>query len=85
MSPAERRQFALAFGKALKLVREGAHLSQEEFAHRAGLERTTPSSLECGRRSPTAYNLVRIARVLGIDPPLLLRMTLRLMEVPNEA
>ena len=83
MSPAERRQFALAFGKALKLVRKREHLSQEDLAHRVGLDRATPSLLECGRRSPTAYNLVRIARVLGIDPPLLLHMTLRRMEVPQ--
>ena len=77
----ERRQFAIAFGKVLKLLRDGANLSQEELAHRADLDRTTASLLELGKRSPMAYNLVRIARVLEIDPPLLLRMTLRRMEV----
>ena len=80
-STPEQRQFAIAFGKVLKLLRDGAHLSQEELAHRAELDRTTASLLERGKRSPMAYNLVRIARVLEIDPPLLLRMTLRRMEV----
>jgi transcriptional regulator with XRE-family HTH domain len=81
VSASERRKFAIAFGKVLKLLRNGAHLSQELLAERAGLSRTAPSLLERGERSPTSYNLVRIARALGVDPPLLLRMTLRRMEV----
>ena len=81
MSAAERRQFAIAFGRVLRLLRNSAAISQEMLAERADLDRTTPSLLERGIFGPSAYNLVRIARALDLDPILLLRMTLRRMEV----
>jgi transcriptional regulator with XRE-family HTH domain len=44
--------------------RERLSLSQEEFAHRAGLERSYDSGFECGVRNPTLKVLLRLAKAL---------------------
>ena len=40
-----------SFGNHLRILREKKGLSQEEFAHRAGLDRTYISGVENGRRN----------------------------------
>lgn len=44
-----RRQVARAFGYVLVVCRRMAKISQEELAHRAGLDRTYPSLLGATR------------------------------------
>ena len=54
------------FGLALKTVREGRKLKQEELAHRAGIHRTYLSDVERGFRNPSLVNLDRLAGALGL-------------------
>lgn len=42
-------------------------LSQEAFAHKAGLDRTYVSGVERGRRNPTLEVLYRLADALEVE------------------
>jgi transcriptional regulator with XRE-family HTH domain len=75
-NPSRRNPVSVAFGRALKAARNKIGLSQEAFAERADLDRTTPSLWERGLRSPTLARLVDIARVLRVEPTQLLADTL---------
>lgn len=60
----------------LKRYRLAAGLSQEEFAHRAHLDRTYVSSLERGRYSASVDKLEHLSIALGIEASeLLVRVT----------
>ena len=52
--------------------REHLGLSQEEFAHRADLDRTYVSGIERGVRNPTLKIIGRLARALATKPSKLL-------------
>jgi transcriptional regulator with XRE-family HTH domain len=56
------------FGKQLQRVRKKAHLTQEELAFRAELDRTYISLLERGKKSPTLVTLFRLCQVLDQKP-----------------
>jgi transcriptional regulator with XRE-family HTH domain len=56
------------FGEQLRRVRNKAHLTQEELAFRAGLDRTYISLLERGKKSPTLMTLFRLCQVLDQQP-----------------
>lgn len=64
-----------AFGRVLREYRLTLDLSQEELAERADLDRTYPSLLERGLRSPSLEMLFRIAEALAIDPAELVAKT----------
>lgn len=53
------------FGKRLRERRTAQGLSQEEFAHAAGLDRTYISGIERGLRNVSLRNIELIARTLG--------------------
>lgn len=53
-------------GDAVRALRAKSGLSQEEFAHRAGLDRTYVSGIERGVRNPTVASLQRVSDALGI-------------------
>ena len=75
---------AHAFGDVLRACRNRAALSQEHLAETADLDRTYPSLLERGLREPTLGVVIRLARALGIDPCVLVRMTLwRVQQRPH--
>ena len=74
------QEVANAFGNVLKTLRDGAGLSQETLAEKADLDRTYPSLLERGLRTPTLGMFFRIADALGIEPGILVRMTIRRMQ-----
>jgi transcriptional regulator with XRE-family HTH domain len=76
MSAPDRHRVAVVFGAVLRAARQGAGLSQEAFAHEAGMDRTYPSLLERGRRQPSLTVLISIATALGIEPALLVSMTI---------
>jgi transcriptional regulator with XRE-family HTH domain len=64
---------AVAFGNVLRTAREAAGLTQEMLAIRAKLDRTYPSLLERGLRSPTLSTLIALAPVLGVAPETLVK------------
>ena len=53
-------------GEELKRARDEAGLSQEEVAHRAGIDRSYLSQLENDRKSPTLDLLLRVCAALGV-------------------
>ena len=61
-----RDRVAKAFGRVLRKLRKKKGMSQEDLAADAELDRTYPSLLERGKRTPTLTVLFAIAKVLGI-------------------
>lgn len=57
----------------LRQYREAAGLSQEELAHRAGVDRTYISSLERAVYAASIDIVDRLAKALGVEPPDLLK------------
>lgn len=58
----------IAFGKKLRTLRESAGYSQEQFADKAGLDRTYISGVERGKRNVSLRNIVKMADALTIHP-----------------
>jgi transcriptional regulator with XRE-family HTH domain len=56
-----------AFGDRLREVRLEIGLSQEQLAHKAGLDRGYVNSVENGKRNVSLVNIVRIAKALGVS------------------
>jgi transcriptional regulator with XRE-family HTH domain len=56
----------------VRALRKEAKLSQEELAHRAGLDRTYISQVERRRRNLTIIALSKIAAALSVPPDRLL-------------
>lgn len=56
-----------AVGRRIRQVREGKGFAQEEFAYRAGIDRSYYGAVERGRYSVTAVNLIRIALALEVE------------------
>jgi ribosome-binding protein aMBF1 (putative translation factor) len=61
-----RKCFARAFGAILREHRVRIEISQEEFAFRGEFDRTFPSLLERGLRTPTITVFCVIAEVLEV-------------------
>ena len=55
-------------GRDVRRHRRAAGLTQEELAHRAGLDRTYLSDIERGVRNPTVLLLRDLAVVFGVHP-----------------
>lgn len=55
-----------AFGRRLREVRLAAEISQEEMAHRSGLDRSYVGQVERGERNLTLENIYRLAEGLGV-------------------
>jgi len=62
-----RHRVAVAFGRALRQFRKDKGLSQEDLAGEAEFDRTYPSLLERGLRTPTLTVIFAIAKALGIS------------------
>jgi len=70
----------------LKTARRIARLTQQQLAERAGVDHSTISLIETGKReigSVSYENIVRIARALGVEPAELFPLPDRLN--PDEA
>ena len=63
-----RNRAARAFGLALKSARTERGMSQEDVAGECEFDRTYPSMLERGRRSPTFFVIVQLALALRMQP-----------------
>lgn len=70
-------------GKRIRELRVACSLSQEELAHRAGIHRTYVSSVERGQRNIAVLNILRLARILGVEPGGLLPPTPAPAEKPS--
>jgi transcriptional regulator with XRE-family HTH domain len=73
----ERHRVARAFGEVLKIRRKQCGLSQEKLSEGADFDRTYPSMLERGLRTPTLTVLIEIARALHVDPAQLVSDTIQ--------
>lgn len=56
------------FAQNLRRVRRDRGFSQEELAHRAGVDRTYVSALERGVYSASITMLAKLAQELGVEP-----------------
>jgi transcriptional regulator with XRE-family HTH domain len=63
-----RSELKKRFADNLARLRRAGNLSQEELAHRAGVDRTFISGCERVVRNPTLTTVERIAHGLGVDP-----------------
>ena len=62
------RDKLLQFGTKVRRQREALGLSQEEFAHRAGLHRTYIGGVERGERNVGLLNVFALAEALEVAP-----------------
>ena len=62
----------VAFGARVRALRDDAGLTQEALAAAAGLHWTYIGQVERGQRNLTYKNILRLARGLGVDPPVLM-------------
>jgi transcriptional regulator with XRE-family HTH domain len=63
-----RQKVAIAFGRVLREFRLQKGLSQEKLASLGEFDRTYPSLLERGLRTPTLTVIFRLAEVLDVNP-----------------
>jgi transcriptional regulator with XRE-family HTH domain len=63
-----RSCYARAFGAVLREHRNRAGITQEELAFRGDLDRTFPSLLERGLRTPTLTIICVLAEALQVEP-----------------
>jgi transcriptional regulator with XRE-family HTH domain len=59
-------------GRNVRRLRDEKGLSQEAFAHEAGIHRTYISDIERGARNPTITVVEKIAIALGVTAAVLL-------------
>lgn len=63
---------AAAFGKAVRERREQVGLTQEKLAEEADIDLTYVGGIERGKRNPSFFVILRIARSLGTTPAALI-------------
>lgn len=62
-----------SLGEVLRERREGCKMTQELVAEKLGVSRQAVSKWEQGASEPSTTNLVKLARLYGVDPADLLR------------
>ena len=62
-----QRGLLLAFGGAVRRLRQARGWSQEEFADRAGVHRTYMGAIERGEQNLSLVSIARVAAGLGIS------------------
>lgn len=60
------KRIQIAFGKAVRKLRDNSGLSQEDIAQKAGIHRNYWGDVERGERNVSIANMHRIAKALGI-------------------
>ncbi len=58
----------LLFGDRVRQLRKSRGWSQEDFAHRVGLDRSYMGGVERGERNVSLENICLIASALGLPP-----------------
>lgn len=61
------KDIRIRFGKAVRARREKMGVSQEEFAHICGLDRTYIGGIERGERNVALVNIEKIAKGLRVS------------------
>lgn len=69
---ASEHEILVRLGQAIRSRRHALGLSQEDLAHRAGIDRSHMGKLERGERNVTLLNVERVANVLDVLPSTLL-------------
>lgn len=62
-----KQKFTEIIGSNVRKEREKRKLTQDELAHICGFYRTYINLIETAKRTPSSYNLHRVARGLKID------------------
>lgn len=60
-------------GSRIRAIRQEKKITQEKLAEAAGVGVTHISHIESGASEPSTTNLVKVARLYGVDPAELLR------------
>lgn len=68
----DRDELQMKLGVRIKKLRARYNFSQEQFAHRIGMDRSYFASIEVGKRNVTLRNLAKIAHGFRITPSELL-------------
>lgn len=63
----DRNDILRRLGLNIREARSEKGLSQEELAHKAGLDRSYVGDIERGERNPTVVSLLKLARALGMS------------------
>lgn len=63
-SPRSKEPALVAFGAAVRVARTVRGVSQEELAHRSGIDRSYLGAIERGEQNSGLLHLVRIAAAL---------------------
>ena len=69
------QKVALAFGRVLRETRREKGISQDRLATLCDVDRTYPSLLERGLRSPNLSMIFRLSKALGVNPGMLVEKT----------
>lgn len=74
LATASRQEIRATVGANLRRLREAMGLTQNQLGAKAGLGGRDVSFFETGRRTPCAWNLVRLCRALGAPADVVLGM-----------
>lgn len=80
----EKNQKLVAMGHTIRSLREGRGLTQEEFAFKAGLDRSYYGGVERGERNISALNIMGIAEALEVEVGCLFPPIKVLAELPSK-
>ena len=61
-----QEEIRVAYGKAVRAIRQDKKISQEELADLSGLHRTYISDIELGKRNVSLENIDKIAHSLQV-------------------
>jgi transcriptional regulator with XRE-family HTH domain len=57
----------VAFGRAIRALREEREISQEDMAIMAGMDRSYVGGIERGERNPSLKNVLALTDALGVS------------------
>lgn len=77
-------ELEIAFGKALRDLRNQKSLSQEALGFEAELARNYVSQLELGSKSPSLRTIFKLCKVLETSPATMIEEVERLMDAPKK-
>jgi len=63
----QKRPLPISFGERIRETRKAKGLSQEDFAHLCGFDRTYISGIERGKRNPSLTAIEVLAKALGLS------------------
>jgi len=82
----DRHAVAVAFGRTLREARYKAGVSQEQLAELANIDRTYPSLLERGLRTPTLTAYFDLCAALKLNPAsMILETVSRLLSAQSDS